>query len=52
MTEDTKSANAQTQNGAAETLADGRVPSSSMRSYALLIAGSLLLIAIVFLSVR
>jgi len=36
MTDDTKSADAPQNDGAAETLADGRVPSSNMRSYAML----------------
>ncbi|MFK7741737.1 MAG: carboxymuconolactone decarboxylase family protein [Planctomycetota bacterium] len=36
MTDDTKSADAQTKPSIDETLADGRIPSSSMRSYALL----------------
>ena len=36
MTDETKSAEAQPQNGTAEPLADGRIPSTSMRSYALL----------------
>ncbi len=36
MTDDTNRADTQTQDPATETLADGRVPSSSMRSYALL----------------
>jgi AhpD family alkylhydroperoxidase len=36
MTDDTKSANAQPKQGIDDTLADGRVPSSNMRSYAML----------------
>lgn len=36
MTDDTKSANAQPATGTDDTLADGRVPSSKMRSYAML----------------
>tara|TARA_R110002072_G_scaffold4174_5_gene29516 strand:- start:19504 stop:19899 length:396 start_codon:yes stop_codon:yes gene_type:complete len=36
MTDDTKSANAQPKPAADDTLADGRVPSSNMRSYAML----------------
>ena len=36
MTDDTKSANAQPNPSTDDTLADGRVPSSNMRSYAML----------------
>lgn len=36
MTDDTKSADAQSNSGTTEPLADGRLPSSNMRSYAML----------------